>query len=356
MTSQRTHIARRALLVAAAPATVLAACESEIAAPPEVFEEGVIAVDASSPIGFSYLNLDDGGALVTPSDPSASTDWHMAFRRFSIRLNGGVAGPGSVSGFNSGNNGDLSAEQVAALTERDGEAAFQAVADADVPAATSFAEDGLVPDPGASWFRFDPRVGTVVANPGAAWKVRESSGRGYAAFRVSAIETEGRRPVGVTVEFRRHDPNGTLGAAESVAVDLRSGPAFLSFADGPATNSAGCGWDIGATPDFSIEVNADCGAGTFPLDAAEDFTALTAAGDAPDYAGFLSSIGGVFPATVDDASGFFWYNIRENSRMWPTYNVFLVQAGRRVYKVQIVDYYDATGTSGHPTLRYRRLR
>ncbi len=353
----RTCRARRVAFAAAMPAilTVLIACESEVTAPEEVFEERMIAIDASSPIALAYVNLDNG-AVVTPSDPSTSTDWHMAFRRFSIRLNGGVAGPGSVAGFNLGNNASMSAEQVTAMTEQDGVAAFQAVTEADIPAASSFMEDGLAPDPGASWFRFDFRTGGLVANPGVAWKLRESSGRGFGIFRVTALEMEGQRPVGATIEFRRHAPNGTLGAAETLSADLRRGPVFFSLADGPAMSPAGCGWDLGVTPDLSIEVNADCGAGTFPLDITEDFTALSKADDAPEYGGFLSTISGAFPATVSDASGFFWYNIQENSRMWPTYNVFLVQADEQVYKVQITDYYDASGNSGHPTLRYQRLR
>lgn len=359
MTIAKTNRAQRVsvapALSAALAALVLVACESEITEPPEVFEEGTIAIDASSPISFAYLNLADG-ELVTPSDPSTDANWHMAFRRFSIRLNGGVAGSGSVSGFNLGNNSNMSAEQVTALAEQDGETVFEAVSDADIPAPTSFMEEGLAPDPGASWFRFDFRTGLLVANPGAAWKVRESSGRGYAVFRVLRLEMEGQRPVGVTVEFRRHEPNGTLGALETVAGDLRRGPVFLSFADGPAINPAGCGWDIGVIPDLSIQINADCGAGTFPLDATDGFTAIAQADDAPDYGGFLSAISGAFPVTVDDASGFFWYNIQENSRMWPTYNVFLVQADLQVYKVQVTGYYDATGNSGHPTLRYQRLR
>lgn len=348
--------ARRVVFAAALPVilTVLA-CESEVIAPLEVFEEGVIAIDASSPVALVYMNL-DYGAMVTPTDPDASTDWHMAFSRFSIRLNGGVAGPGSVAGFNLGNNASMSAEQVTAMTEADGVAAFQAVTDADIPAASSFMEDGLAPDPGGSWFRFDFRTGSLVANPGAAWKLRESSGRGFGIFRVTALEMEGQRPVGVTVEFRRQVPNAALGSAQTFAADLRRGPVFFSLADGPAMSPAGCGWDLGLTPDLSIEVNADCGAGTFPLDVTDDFTALPQADDAPEYGGYLSSISGAFPATVDDASGFFWYNIQENSRMWPTYNVFLVQADDQVYKVQITDYYDAGGNSGHPTLRFQRLR
>lgn len=358
MTIDRSNHMRRTIVAVAplAALAALAACESEVTAPEEVFEEGTLTIDASSQIDFAYLSLADGGATLTPSDPATSTDWHMAFRRFSIRLNGGVSGSGSVSGVNLGNNGELSAEQIAALTPQDGETAFQAVTDADIPVATAFSEDGLAPDPGASWFRFDFRSGTLVANPGAAWKLRESSGRGFAVFRVVTLEMEGQRPVGATIEYRRHDPNGTLGAAETLAADLRRGPVFLSLATGAAASPAGCDWDLGVTPDLSIQINGDCGAGSFPLDLTEDFTALSSADDAPDYGGFLATISGAFPAGVDDAAGFFWYNIQENSRMWPTYNVFLVQTDQQVYKVQVTDYYDATGNSGHPTLRYQRLR
>ncbi len=333
-----------------------AACEDEVAAPPEVFEEGRITIDASSPTAFAYLDLAGNGSLATIDDPSASTAWHLALRRFSIRLNGGVAGPGSVAGVNLAHNAGLSATEVAALTEAEGEEAFQRVTAANIPPASSFMEDGLAPDPGASWFRFDFRTQNVVANPGAAWRVRESSGRGHAVFRVAKLTMQGQRPVGATIEYRHQSTGESLGEIAAIEADLSRGPAFLSLAEGAATGPDGCGWDLAFTPDFMIRLNADCGAGTFPLEAAEDFTALARADDAPAYAGFLSVISGAFPATVNDASGFFWYNIQEGSRMWPTYNVFLVRTGDEIYKVQIAGYYDATGNSGHPTLRFQRLQ
>lgn len=345
--------------IAALLAVVLSsqACESEVGPPEEVFEEGEIVVDASSPTSFAYLNLADGGSLVSPSDPGTSTDWHMALRRFTVRLNGGVAGPGSVSGFNTGNNADLSAEEVTALTAEDGEAAFAAVADTDIPAASSFAEDVLVPDEGPTWFRFDPQVGNIVANPGAAWKVRESSGRGHAVFRVVDLRMEGRRPLGLTIEYRRHDPGGTLGSADTAVISFARGPVYLGLTEGDQLQTDdGCGWDLSVSPELVIDVNASCQTGTFPVDPAADFTALGRADDAPDYAGFLSAIAGAFPVTTGDAGGVFWYNIQENSRMWPTYNVFLVRAGEEVYKVQIFDYYSATGQSGFPSVRFQRLR
>lgn len=334
----------------------VAACESEVAAPAEeTFEEGVISMDASSPISFAYVSLTDGAVLRSPADPGSSTSWDMAFRRFSVRLNGGVAGPGSVSAVNLGNNAGLTADQVAALTPQDGEAAFTAVTAADIPT-VGFVEDALAPETGPSWFRFDRQSGSIVANPGAAWKLREGSGRGYGVIRMVDIAMQGERPVGATIQFRRHDPGGSLGAPETLALDLTRGPVYVSLSNGIVRDPAGCDWDVATSPEFTILVNESCGAGTFPLEATDDFTALARADDAPDYAGFLSTIAGAFPATVGDPRGTFWYSIRQNNRMWPTYNVFLVKVAEEVYKVQVFDYYNATGDSGFPSVRFQRLR
>lgn len=340
---------------------VLAACEDTVAPADEGFEEGVITVDASSPNAPAYLSLADGGAVLTSPDAAGSTAWHMSFQRFAVRLNGGVSGPGSVAGAALGTNATLTSEEVAALSEADGDSAFKAVTADDIAGAT-FVEDDLAPDAGASWFRFDGRAGTIVANPGAAWKAKEGSGRGHAVFRVSELTMQGRRPVGLVVEYRRQDPGGALGEARTVAVDLTRGPAYVALAEGQALGAGevqgpnACAWDLGTTPVPEIVVNADCEAGTFPLAPAEDFTALTTAADAPKYGGFLSAIGGAFPAALDDARGTFWYNINGGNRLWPTYNVFLVRDGQEVYKVQLTGYYAADGTAGFPTVRFLRLR
>lgn len=345
----------RALLAIPLLLVGVLACEDEATAPTDEFPEGTLMVDASSAVAFSYITLADGGSVVTPADPANSTDWDVAFRRFGVRLNGGVAGPGSVAGYNLGNNAALTSEEVVALDATDGEAAFEAVTADDIPAASAFEEDGIAPDPGGSWFRFDPQAGTLVANPGAAWKVQESGG-GFAVFRVSELVMAGQAPQSITLEYRHQDGGGDLGTAQTVQIDLTAGAGYAGFADGGLYDVSSCDWDVGVTPELAIEVNDACGAGTFPLDATDDFTALTVADDAPEYGGFLAALSGAFPATVDDASGAFWYNIEGNSRLWPTYNVFLVRVGQDTYKVQITDYYDATGASGFPTLRFQRLQ
>lgn len=152
--------------------------------------------------------------------PASSTEWHTAFRRFSVRLNGGVSGPGSIAGYNLGKNADASATEIVALTPDDGRAAFEAVTDADIPASSAFVDDGVAPDPGSTWFRFEPRTGTLVAYRRATWKVRENPGRGHALFRVAELRMEGPRPLGLDTEFRRQDPGGTLGEAGIPGADV----------------------------------------------------------------------------------------------------------------------------------------
>ena len=288
------------------------------------------------------------------ADPSTSTAWDIAFRRYSAKLNGGVAGPGSVRGANLANHAGATAEEILALTTADGTALFTAVTESDI-AGAHFTSDGLIEDEGGPWFRFDPQAGTLVANPGAAWKVATADGS-HGLARVTALEMAGNTPLGATVEIRHQPPGGALGEAVDVSIDFAGGPGYVDLSTGALGSPGGCEWDLSLSPSFRVELNADCGAGTFPLDATDDFTQMTVADDAPEYAPFLSTISGALPATIDDPSGLFWYNLEGNSRMWPTYNVFLVEVEGAVYKLQVVDYYSATGASGHPTIRFQRLR
>jgi len=332
----------------------VAACESEVTGPIDELIEGQVTLDATDPALFSYLSFADGGGAVTVTDPYASTEWVVAFRRFSAKLNGGVAGGGDVAGFNLANNAEATSDEVIAFTTDDADAAWESVTEADI-AGVTFVSDGIVEDLSGPWFRFDPMANTLAANTGAAWKVNESSG-GSALFRVSNLEMMGNTPLGVTLEYRHQDSGATLGASATVEVDFDQGTGYVDFSTGAVVTPNGCNWDVSVSPQFSIDFNGDCDAGSFPLDATEDFSALTKADDAPEYGPFLSVISGAIPSAVDDASGIFWYNIEGNNRLWPTYNVFLVEIGTAIYKVQVIDYYNATGASGFPTVRFEQLR
>lgn len=352
MTMRRTRL--YALSALPLLALGLTACEEEGMGPDDELVEGEATIDASSNTAFGYFTFADGGSAVTVSEPNSSTEWDVAFRRFSAKLNGGVAGPSTVEGANLGNNANATSDEVVAFTLADADAAWDEVTVDDVAGAT-FAVDGLIDDMTGPWFTFSPVAGTLVANPGAAWKTAEADG-GYAVFRVSELVMDGQSAESVTVEYRRSDAGGTLGDAETVVVDVTQGPGFVDLSTGATVSPSGCNWDISIAPSFMIDVNDACDAGTFPLDPTDDFTAITTAEDAPEYGPFLSAISGAIPGTVDDASGVFWYNIEGNNRMWPTFNVFLIRIDSDVYKIQVTDYYDAGGASGYVSFRFEQLQ
>jgi hypothetical protein len=332
----------------------VAACEEEITDPGDDIEAGELTLDASSVANFAYASLADGGSVVTPADPATSTEWHIAFRRYTAKLNGGVAGPGDVAGYNMLTNAAATAEEVLAFTMADADAVWEAVTIADVAGAT-FEEDHISEDEGGVWFRFDVGANNLVANPAAVWKVRESDG-GYAVFRVSVLTMSGDDPQSVSIEYRHQaDAAGTLGSLGTVTADLTTGAKSIDFGTGAAVTPSGCNWDISVTPEFTIDFNGDCDAGSFPLDTSESFNGLTTASGAPEYGEFLAVLSGAFPATIGDATGLFWYSIAGDNRLSPTYNVFLVRVGTDVYKVQVLSYYSTTGVSGFPTFRFELL-
>lgn len=350
---------RSSLFVSAITLAALAAtgCESEVTSPVDDVVDGEFLVDASDPANFTYLTFDDGGGEVTVTDPQNSDAWVLAFRRFSVKLNGGVAGSRGVGGFNLENNADADSAAVVNFTRDDADAAWDAVT-ADDALGVTFVEDDLVEDESGPWFRYDPIAMTLVANTGAAWKVQEADG-GFAVFRVSDMAIAGELLGSIQLEYRRHDAGGTLGTTQQVDVTFPPGPpapVFIDLETGTTVTPADCNWDISVAPYFVIDFNANCAGGTFPLDATEDFTAITNADDAPKYAGFLSVISGAIPSTIGGPGGVFWYGLEGNNRLWPTFNVFLIEVGDAVYKFQVLDFYNASGVSGYPTVRFELLR
>ncbi len=328
------------------------ACESSSSGPDAPNAPGLIEVDASSATAFTYLRLSDG-ATVSVADPVASSAWDLGFRRFAIKLNGGVAGPKSVLGYNLRNNAGATSDEVLAFTPENQQAAFDAVGIADIPVADSFTAEGLGPD-FSNWFRFDPVSGGLVANPATAWKIRRADGAGYGLIRVKRMVATPTAMDSVTLEYRVQT-GGALGALSEVTIGTAAGANGVSLATGAAVDPSACNWDVRAGAEFTITVNEGCNVGTFPLDVTQDFTTLTVADDAPEYGPYFSLISGPVPNGSSDPAGPFLYNLAGDNRLSPTFNIYLIQIGTAVYKVQLIGYYSSTGASGFPTVRFARV-
>lgn len=349
-----------AALVLAAGAATVAGCEGESTGPnPPLNQVGVTEIDASSTSQFVYFDL-AGGTTVQVTDPATSSAWDIAVRRYEVRLNGGVAGPKGVTGYDLANNAAATAQQVLGFTPDNQLPAFAAVGEAQVPADGQFTPEGLTAEP-LGWLSFGPTG--PVANTRAAWKLRRTAGGGFALVHATGLTLGGSGPqdatlASVTLEWRYQPPGGSLGAKQQATLTLGSGNTALDLAAGTAGPATGCEWDVGALADFSLTVNSACSGGTFPLDAAQDFDAPTRADDAPQYGAFLAGLSGPVPfsAALDDPRGPFLYDLAGDNRLSPTFNTYLVKVGSAVYKLQLTGYYSATGASGHPTLRYARIR
>jgi len=353
MIMRLSHPIRGAVLLL--PCFLLAACESDSGGP-SLSGPGTRQINAASATAYAYFSFT--GDTLTPEvivDPATSSEWDIAFRRFTILLNGGVAGPKGVKGYNLANNAAADTNTILGFTPDNQLPAFLAVGAADIPPDGDFSEEGLGPD-FSSWFRFDPISNGLVANPQAAWKLRRSASADYALFRVKRIVATQVSLDSVVFEYRLQPAGGNLGAIDSIAVGTGGSLSGANFGTGSAVDATACEWDVRATGAFEVLVNGGCGAGTFPLDVSQDFAALTEADDAPAYGLFLALISGPVPSSFSDPEAPFLYNLAGDNRLSPTFNTFLIKVGTSVYKLQAIDYYNGAGQSGYPTVRYQKIQ
>ncbi len=303
-------------------------------------------INASASDTLVYFSFADNAVV-----PSSAT-WDIALRRYEVRLNGGVSGTGGVTGYSLGNNRSLTGPQVLALTADNTLAAFDSVRAAQIPVDSLFQSDRLV----ANGTAFLNLAGAPTANATAYWKVRTASGA-FSLMRVSAITMSPAFAL-TSVTFEVRPQTGTaLGAPSAFTVPIGTVPVNVSLTTGAAVTVSGCNWDVLVTPQtFAISVNSACNVATYPGPTAPAFAGQTSASDAPQYAAFLASMAGPIPNSITDVQAPFRYNLAGTNRLDPAFNTYLVKTATRVYKLQVIGYYNASGASGYPTLRYSRIR
>ncbi len=332
--------------VLACAAALLVACASDdvVAPPPPV--EGTVTLDAST--GYAYFSFADGEEVTPAPSASASTEWDIAFSATTVTLNGGAAGPGGVTGFCICQNESATDAQVLAMTPDSEKGDFDAVT--SVPAGATFITDVLTPAI-TGWF-----TGTgaaAQADPSKTFLVRLADSVGYAKVHVTGLQNPTATSPGiVTLEYAvQPTATGALGTTQTIQVDLTTpGAKSIDFETGALTASA-TDWDL-RLDGFTIRVNngvSGPGKGGAAA-AAGSFESIATAKEA-DQAYRSDSYAGVF-----GSSRWYRYNIGgTGNRISPTFEVFLVRRGSDVYKVQILNYYNATGNPRHITFRYEQI-
>lgn len=344
----------RFLSLAATVSFTLSACADDPTAP-VLPDGGEITVNASA--GTAYLSLENEPRVVTPSDPSTSTAWDLAFTSTSVSLNGGQAGPNGTKGFCLCANATATNAQVQTFTAANQLAAFEAVGPADIPADAQFTADALNAAV-TGWY--SGTVGGTLTPVNTRTFILRYAGSSvtFAKFRVTGIQNSSAASAGqVTLEYAiQPEGSSQFGPTQTITLDGRTGAMALDFATAQMGASVS-GWDV-KLDGFALRTNGgvsataggNVGVLTDPSTPFADIT-VAYASSAPTIAYRNDTYSGVFAA-----SPWYRYNITgTDNQIWPVFNVYLVKRGSKVWKVQIISYYSASAQPRHITVRYEQI-
>ena len=344
---------RRATLAALSAVFTITACGESEADPLDPGSGGATlnAVVVNGPLNASASDTLVYFSFETNTLVPKTSAWDVALRRYEVRLNGGVSGTAGVVGYSVGNSKALTDAQVLALTATSTLPAFDSLRAATIPADSFFKSDRLYSNPNG----FLNLQGAPTANAAAYWKVRTATGS-FALVRATAIVLTGQALTSVSFESRAQTGT-TLSAPVAFTVAVGSTPVNVSLATNATVAVSGCNWDLLIIPQsYAISTNATCNVGTYPGPSTPAFAAATSASDAPEYAAFLAGLTGPVPNSITDLQAPFRYNLAGDNKLTASFNTYLVKNGTKVYKLQVIGYYSAAGTSGYPTIRYARIR
>lgn len=308
-----------------------------------------VMLDATA--DFAFLSLGEGEVSVT--DAASSGDWDLAFFGTSSMVNGGDAGPAGVRAYCLCANADASDGEVIGMTPEAALDDFETVSAADAPTdPDAWVEDELAPVING-WFDYDMESHTVSANPDAAWKLRGRDGDApvFARFRMVKLKGASRSDAGqVTFEVATQPAGEEIGETETFTVDLSNGAiAFFDLGSGDVGSEAD--WDLrmeGFTIRLNGGVSGDGRAGAIAT--GEPFEEIDDPASEHPRAFRQDAFSGVFAQNP-----WYRYNLEGNHQIWPLYDVYLVQRGDALHKVQLIGYYNEAGDARHITVRHAPL-
>ncbi len=309
-------------------------------------------IDATSHDHYAYFNLTTG-SMVDVSDEQAegSNDWHIAFKRYEAKINGGVSGPLGIKAVDLEKIGHEKGTDFDGLTE--------------VPA---LEEDywqtddiKLVLD---GWYIYDPETHEV--NPsGRLFAMRTADGK-YAKIEVvDTIKVAGRGMIGgVGLKYALGEQSASsYGESHNVQLNDDGGNSiFFSFDAGGevqiADPEASTEWDIWFDG-FDAKING----GIHGPGACAVYPIYRENNNYDELTEVPMDMGGSYEE--DTISSIFdeWYNYGGEGHgpheLWSKGHVYLlkIDAGT-VFKLEIANYYksvEGDAVSGWITIRYLEL-
>ena len=340
-------------------------------------------LDATSNEDYVYLNLDTNTVLsLSAEEAAASSDWHLALRRFSVQLNGGASGPGQVAGALGASQDDFydgAGEPLASVFTNATPASELAVFNTDPAVPTRWISDSVVTllrgtsSTDGGWYLYNPANGTMSANSANGWLLRSGEGNSYARLRATELTFATRAGTGVesfTFEFDVQVPDTdqfTDSATFTGSLPAGGGELCFDFDADSTVACTGTAWDLKIAffgRDFYLRsnggVSGDGQGGVFGPFEWSELSSWTSATFEPSGSSVAARYQEDVTSGVFDQHSWYAYNLTGMHRLWPNYRVYVIDTDRSnddapVYAVQLTGYYDATGASGYPRLRWRRL-
>lgn len=161
-------------------------------------------------------------------------------------------------------------------------------------------------------------------------------------------------------------------AAGQLTVDASTAWAYVDLAAGavvPQTDAkTSSTWDIGFNA-TSVAVNGGtngpAGVTAYCIcqnaaASADRILAMTPTGEASDFtevsAATIPTATAAWSADAFTTNRWYRYNLAGDNKISPTFDVYLVKRGARVYKLQIVNYYGPAGETRRITFRYAAIQ
>lgn len=156
-------------------------------------------------------------------------------------------------------------------------------------------------------------------------------------------------------------PDVTPPATSSIVVDDGTTAAYVALGDSARIVSATDAWDLSfltTTVALNPGVTASCLCSNEAA-TGDAVMAMTADNQSAtfEHVSAVDASSAAFTGDVFTAHPWYRYNITgDDHQIWPVFNVYLVKHGSVVYKVQIINYYSATGEPRHISVRYARIQ
>jgi hypothetical protein len=343
-------------------------------------------LDASDYDSYVYFDLASGAVVaLTDAEAALSDQWDIAFRRSTIKLNGGTSGPGAVAAAVVADQADLYDAAGAA----DASVFLNVTADSELEhltaqytAPANLVQDELVSQLQGSgaitgtqmdlgWYWYDFTTHVISVNNANGWLLRSGEGGSYARFRASALSYDPVNGLDVTFDFDVQVSGTTQfnSNAQFLAhVDAAGGEICFDFDADVAVACTGTVWDLKlgvAGRDWYLHSNGgisgDGAAAAFgPIPWADDLEDYNSATFSPDGTAIA------FLYSEDSSSGIFesdsWYayNLTGQHKLHPNYRVYWIDsdendADTEKYLLQVTGYYSDMGVSGNVSIRWLQV-